>query len=89
MSRVIKIIAISMCFISTAFADDDDWGWRHHHHHQFYGYVNNGYNGGYVQPQRGYYPQPQPYYAPPPRGNYYGYAQQMPGWGRRDRDGRW
>jgi len=72
MFRVIKIIVISMCFISTAFADE---GWRNRHPHF------NRYDGGYVQPQRGYYP--------PPRVNYYGHAQQMPMWGRRDRDGRW
>ena len=79
MFRVIKIIAICMCFISTAFADEG-WGWRHHRPH-FYGYGNNGYYGGYVQPQRGYYP--------PPRANYYGNAQQMPMWGRSERGGRW
>ena len=76
MFRIIKIIAICMCFVSTAFADE---GWRHHHPH-FYGY-GNSYYGGYVQPQRGYFP--------PPRMHYNGYVQHMPMWGRRDRDGRW
>lgn len=94
MFRIVKVVTIGSMFIcSSAFADADDWGG--------YGYapvVQEQFIAtpqGVVEEEIVYVPERVVEYQPaPPRysapvSNYYGYAQQMPSYGRGDWDDRW
>lgn len=73
---IIQLLAVTVLFTTSAFADDDDWGRRGHgrgHHREHHGWGHHGHGhhgwGGYPRQRvNNYYQQPQAdyYYQQPP-----------------------